>query len=69
MLADQKLLDTIRSTDLCDELDHFRIPVSAITTNDEERAFDTFGNGEEDGCDEGLGIVWLLEDSDFLTKS
>lgn len=36
ILTDQKLLDAVSSTNLSDELDNFRVPVAAVTTNDEE---------------------------------
>lgn len=36
VLADQKLLDAVSSTNLGDELDNFRVPVAAVTTNDEK---------------------------------
>lgn len=37
ILTDEEFLDTIASTNLGNELDDFRVPVTAITTNDEER--------------------------------
>ena len=69
IVTDQKLLNSIRGSDLCDELHNFRVPVSAITTNNQERVFNSFGNGEEDGGDEGLAVVILLENLDLLAKS
>ena len=36
VLADQELLDSVSSTDLGNQLDNFRVPEAAITTNDEE---------------------------------
>lgn len=45
ILTDQKLLDTICSTNLCNELDHLRIPVSAISAYNQESTFSTFGDG------------------------
>lgn len=36
VLADQELLYAIRGTNLGDQLDNFRIPVSPIAPNDEE---------------------------------
>lgn len=36
VLADQQLLDAIRSTDLGNQLDDLWVPVSAVTTNNEE---------------------------------
>jgi hypothetical protein len=69
VLADQKLLDSICCTDLRDLLHNLRVIEAAITTDDEERALDTLGDGEENGGDEGLAVVWLLEDLDLLTKT
>lgn len=69
VLANEKFLDPVRSTNLCNQLDDLRVPVSAIASNDEESPLYTFGNGEEDGGDEGLAVVGLLEDSDLLAKS
>jgi hypothetical protein len=43
--------------------------VATVTANNEEGALNTFGNGEEDTGDEGLGVVGLLENDDFLTKT
>ena len=45
------------------------VPVSAITTNDQERAINAFWDGKEDRSDEVLGVVVLLEDFDLLTKT
>ena len=69
VLADQELLDTIRSTDLGDELSDFWVPVAAISTDDKERSFSTLGNGLQDAGDEGLGVVLLLEDLDLLAEA
>lgn len=38
VLADEQLLDTVCSTDLCDQLDDLGVPVTAITTNNQEGA-------------------------------
>ncbi len=69
ILADQQLLDTIRSSNLSNELDNFWVPVSSITTNDEESSLSSLRDSEEDRCDKGLGVVWLLENSDLLSQS
>jgi hypothetical protein len=69
ILANQQLLHTIRSTNLCNKLHNFWVPVSSITTNDKEAALSTFWNREEDGRDERLAVVGLLEDGDLFAKS
>lgn len=38
VLANEQLLDTVCGTDLCDQLNDLRVPISAITTNDQEGA-------------------------------
>jgi hypothetical protein len=68
VLTDQKLLHTVCSSDLCDQLHHFRVPVSSITTNDQEAAFDTFWDGKENAGDERFGVVRLLEDDDLFPQ-
>jgi hypothetical protein len=68
-VPDQELPDTIRSPDLCDELNYLRVPVSAIPTNNQEASFDTLWNGKEDTCNERFAVVFLLEDDDLLAKS
>jgi hypothetical protein len=44
MLADQKLLHTVSGSNLGNQLDHLWVPVSPITTNDQEASLDTFWN-------------------------
>lgn len=39
ILADQKLLDAISSTNLCDQLDDLGVPEATITANDEEGTY------------------------------
>lgn len=39
VLADDELLDAVGGTNLGNQLDHLRVPVSAIATNDEERTY------------------------------
>lgn len=39
VLADEKLLDAIRGTDLGNQLDHLGVPESTIATDDEESAW------------------------------
>lgn len=69
VLADQKLLDAICSTNLCDGLYDFRVVVATVTANNEEGTLHTFGNGEQDAGDEGFGVVGLLENDDLLTET
>jgi hypothetical protein len=42
MLADQKLLDTVGSSNLGNQLNDLRVPVSSITANDQEASLNTF---------------------------
>jgi hypothetical protein len=69
VLANEQLLDAVCCSDLCNLLYDLGIVESAITANDKERSFDTFGDGEEDRGDEGLAIVLLLKDCDLLAQS
>lgn len=68
-MSDDKLLHSVRSSDLRNDLCDLWIPESAITTNNQCAALDAFGNGEKSCCDERLGVVSLLEDLDLLTKT
>lgn len=69
IVSDNQLLHSICSSDLRNNLGDLWVPESAITTNNQCAALDTFGNGEESCCDEGFGVVRLLEDFDLLTKT
>lgn len=69
ILADQELLDAIGSTNLSNGLSDLRVPVTAITTNDEERALDAFGNRQEDAGNKSLRVVLLLENLDLLAET
>jgi hypothetical protein len=69
MLSDDQFLDSICSTDLCNQLRDLWVPIPSITTNDKERSFYTFGYGQEDRGNEGLAVVGLLEDGDLLSKA
>lgn len=69
VLADQELLDTIGSTDLGNQLNDFGVVEATIAADDEESTLGTLWYGEEDGCDESLAVVWLLENGDLLTKT
>lgn len=69
MLSDNKLFDPISGSNLCDELNDLRIPESPISTNHQCSIFRALGDGEKDRCDEGFGVVGLLEHSDLLAKT
>ena len=69
ILPNQKLLDPVCSTNLGDQLHHFRVIVSSISPYNKEASFCTFRDGEEDAGDERLAVVRLLEDGDLLSKS
>lgn len=69
ILADQQLLDTICSTDLGNQLHNLWIPVSSITTNDQEAVLDTLWDRKQNRSDERFAIVWLLENHDFLSQT
>jgi hypothetical protein len=69
ILTDEQFLDTVCSTNLCNQLDHLWIPISSVTTNDKKRALYAFRNGKENGGNEGLAVVRLLENSDLLAKT
>lgn len=67
--AHEDLLHAIRGSNLGDQLDDLGVVVTAVTANDEEGIFGAFGNGLEEGCDEVLGVVLLLEDLDLLAEA
>lgn len=69
VLADKQLLNPVGGTDLGNLLDNFGVVVAAIATDDQEGTVGTFRNGEEDGGDEGLGVVGLLEDLDLFPQA
>lgn len=69
VLADEKLLDTVCGTNLGNQLNDLWVPVASITTDDQEGVLNTFWNREEDGGNERLGVVLLLEHNDLLTKT
>lgn len=69
ILTDDELLDAVRRADLGNQLRDLGVPVSAITADDESAALDALGDREEDGGDESLAVVGLLEDLDLLTKA
>jgi hypothetical protein len=69
ILSDQKLLDSVCGTNLGNKLGNLGIPVTTITTNDQERALGAFGDRLEDAGNEGLRVVLLLEDLDLLAQA
>lgn len=69
VLADQELLDAIRSTNLSDQLNDLGVVEATITADDEKSTLGTLWYGEEDGRNESLAVVRLLEDGDLLTKT
>lgn len=44
ILTDQELLDTVSCTNLRNQLYDFRVPVSTITTDNQEASFNAFRN-------------------------
>ena len=69
ILADEQLLDAVCSSNLCDELDDFGVPVSSIASDDQEAILDAFGDGEEDAGHESFAVVGLLEHDDLLPQA
>jgi O-glycosyl hydrolase len=69
ILADQELLDAIRSTDFGNLLDNLGVVVATITTDDKESSLSTLRDGKQDAGDESFGVVGLLEDLDPLAKT
>lgn len=69
VLADEELLHAVRGTDLCNDLSDLRVVVAAITANNEGSTLSTFGDRGEDGGNEVLGVVGLLEDLDLLAEA
>jgi len=69
VLANQQLLHAVGSTDLCDLLGDLGVPVTSVSSNDEEGTLRALRNRLEDANDEGLGVVLLLEDLDLLAKT
>ena len=68
-LADDELADAIGSTNLCNQLRDLWVPVAAVAANDQRAVLDALGNGQQDAGDEGLAVVRLLEDLDFLAQA
>jgi hypothetical protein len=67
-LTDQKLLHSIGSSNLRDQLHDLGVPVSSITTNDQETVFGSFWDGEQDTSNEGFTVVRLLKDDDLFSQ-
>jgi len=68
-LTDQQLLDTVCSSNFGNQLHNLWVPVSSITTNNQEAILDSFWDREEDAGHKGLAIVRLLEDDDLLPQT
>jgi len=68
VLSKQQLLDTVGSTDLCDQLHDLGVPVAPISSDNKVAVLDTFWDGKKNAGDECLGVVILLEDLDLLAK-
>jgi hypothetical protein len=69
VLSDQELLDAIRSTDLRNQLHDLGVPVSAITANHQEAAFDAFRDREKDTRDKRLAVMRLLENNNLFPQT
>jgi len=69
VLTDQELLDAVGGTNLCDHLGDLWVPVSAISTDDEEGVLDALRDREQDAGDESLRVVLLLENLDLLAEA
>ena len=69
ILSDQELLHSVCGANLGNQLHDLRIVEASISADDEETTFGAFGDGEEDAGDEGLAVVGLLEDGDFLPQT
>lgn len=69
ILADEELLHAVGRSDLCNDLGDLGVVETAITTDDEGSALSALGDGLEDGSNEVLGVVGLLEDLDLLAEA
>jgi hypothetical protein len=54
ILTDKQLLDTVGGTNLGNQLSDLRVPVAAVTANDEGRALNALRDGLKDAGDEGF---------------
>lgn len=66
---DEKLLDAICRSNLCNDLNNFRVVVSPVTANNEEGILRALGDGLEQGSYKVLGVIGLLEDLDQLAET
>lgn len=69
VLADEQLLDAVSGTNFSNQLSDLWVVVAAITANDEERAIDALGDGQQDRSNKRLAVVGLLEDLDLLAEA
>ena len=69
ILTDQKLLDTVSSTNLCDQLGDLWVVVAAISTNNEEGSLRAFRDRLDDRGNKVLRVVLLLENLDLLAQT
>jgi hypothetical protein len=69
IMADDQLFHAVRCSNFCDELGDFRIPIPSISSNDQSCALCTLWDGQYGACNEGLAVVLLLKDFDFLSKA
>lgn len=68
ILSDQEFLDSICGTNLGDQLHHFGVVVSSISTYDQEATLCALGYREKDAGDKRLAVVGLLEDGNLLSE-
>jgi hypothetical protein len=69
VLSDQQLLDAIRSSDLGDYLHDLLVVVTSVTADDQERIPSSLGDALQQGRNEVLGVVRLLENDDLLAET
>jgi hypothetical protein len=69
VLSDQQLLDAIRSSELGDYLHDLLVVVASVAADDQERILSSLGDALQQGRNEVLGVVRLLEDDDFLAET
>jgi hypothetical protein len=69
VLTNENLLDAVCGSDLCDHLHHLGVVVTAVTADNEECILSSLGDGLEEGSNEVLGVVLLLEDYDLLAEA
>lgn len=69
ILSDQHLLDSVGSSDLRAQLHDLRVPVPAISSDNEEAILDPLGDREQDRGHKGLRVVLFLEDDNLLAEA